>query len=65
MLRMPRKERDLTPRENEVLRLVASVEAEDENEAREKARQSGTWRIVGDVKTVTGTVALNVREPGD
>ena len=45
--------------------LVASVEAEDENEAREKARQSGTWRIVGDVKPVTATAVLNVPGAGD
>jgi hypothetical protein len=45
--------------------LVATVYADDETEAVEKARMQGRWRIVGDVKIVTTEVKLNVQEAGD
>lgn len=45
--------------------LVATVEAEDENAAIDKARAAGDWRIVGDVKTVTSTVKPDMDGAGD
>lgn len=45
--------------------LVATVEAEDEAAAIDKARTTGDWRIVGDVKTVTSTVKPDMDGAGD
>lgn len=45
--------------------LVATVEAEDQDEAIRKARSEGTWQIVGDVKQVTALAKLDDRESGD
>lgn len=45
--------------------LIATVEAEDESAAIDKARTTGDWRIVGDVKPVTSTAKPDEGKSGD